>query len=377
MKIVSKDAPDVAIPNRQSAGLIRILRKGDITSTSQEAHIKKLLRDLHDNKQWIVCDCRPELSLLESPCLSVVERGSVLFLRNLPSRESHLEGCRFKYVKSLPWLADQRSLSSGAEVGESNKIYSLNNPASILLHLILSTEWLSYDSDYSFLNLIDRVHKESSNLSIGDRLLSDVLNQSPSNIFKNATIPEASLVIIHGIDWSNRLLLRDGNSECLSLEINGGIQPVQPLKLGLVEKGPYLALVTRYEINGMEVRSCSYIPVSERKNPIPSLSCSERSFAKLFCGYAEWLGAAEGVSMGLGKRVQCEYYLADGFQISSSIKTGSVQFYDDLNEPLIDGEIILIPSDWLLCEGDLLQSRSNILKAMIRREYIQAVIDPK
>lgn len=375
MRIVSKNAPNKALKNNVSAGLVRVWRRGDISSSSQEIHIKKMLKTLHDEGLWLVCDCRPELSLLESPCLSVVKRGDVLFLRNLSSRHSHLDTCKFKYVKSLPWFSHQNNLSVDANKTKTDmhQCFSLYNPNAILRHIIKQSEWLSYDPSSSFIDLIKRVSNESHliKLDINDREipLSDILNQSPKNLFKSNASPSVSLVIIHEIDWMKRALLRrdiDGDHELL---INGGISPVRPFDTKNISSGPYLALVCKYEIEGQEVHSCSYIPVAENKNPIPVLSESERNFSTLFIHYSMWMIKHNGLEMAIGKSVSSDGDVLNGFQISSDKKTKFIQFVD-LEKIEINENIISIPNNWCDCDGEDKKKKNNFLKAIFRSELL-------
>jgi hypothetical protein len=360
VNIVNKSSPTEVVKSINKAALIRLRRKKEITSNTKEEHLTTLLNDLHTEDQWLICDCRPELDLAFSPGMSVVKRGGVLFLRNLPSRTNHDNDCVFKYMKSLPWLSKQEVLDPEFSTF-AFKEFSLANPAELLLSLVREAEWLSFDPDFEYMSVIEKVASIAQGFSVDGEKLSDVLKQSATPLFKGDQDPKVFLFVSHEINLMKQALIRnvgDQNDEC---HINGGIVPAIPLSE--IPNGPYLTLVTSRFIDNTRILSSAFIPVSERKCPVPILSKAERGFAVLMKNYASWLNKSEGVTIGFGKVVAGLEHLPYGFSIYSGEKVGQVKFVVDKGV-VLDGDTLNISDS--LFEDRLSAEQSNFIKAKLR-----------
>lgn len=361
MNIVDKSRPKEVVKRINKAALIRLRRRKEITSNSKEKHVTTLLNELHSADQWLICDCRPDLQIECAPGMSVVKRGGVLFLRNLPSRKTHDDGCMFKYMKSLPWLSKQEVLIPECDP-PSIKKFSLSTPAELLISLVRDAEWLSFDPDFEYLSMIEKVALVSQGFSVDGENLSAVLKQSATPLFNNNDeAPKVSLFVSHDINLRRQALIRqigDQNSEC---HINSGIVPAVPLSV--IPDGPYLTLVTSRVIDDTRVLSSAFIPVSERKCPVPVLSKAERGFAVLMQNYATWLNKSEGVTIGFGKVVAGVEQLPYGFSIYSGEKSGQVKFTVDKGI-VLDGDTLNIAKS--IFEDRLTSEQSNFIKAKLR-----------
>lgn len=360
MNIVDKSRPTEVVKNINKAALIRLRRKKEITSNTKEEHLITLLNDLHTADQWLICDCRPDIELACSPGMSVVKRGGVLFLRNLPSRKNHDNDCVFKYMKSLPWLSKQEVLDPESSTFVL-KEFSLANPAELLLSLVREAEWLSFDPDFEYIAMIEKVTSVAQGLSVDGDNLSKVLKQSATPLFKGDEDPKVFLFVSHDINLMTQTLIRnigDQSSEC---HINGGIVPAIPLSA--IPSGPYLTLVTSRIIDNTRILSSAFIPVSERKCPVPVLSKAERGFAVLMKNYASWLNKSEGVTIGFGKVVAGLEHLPYGFSIYSGEKIAQVKFVVDKGV-VLDGDTLNISGS--LFEDRLSSEQSNLIKAKLR-----------
>jgi hypothetical protein len=364
MFIVSKLKPDKIIKTANGSGLVRIFKYGDTTSESEREHITNMLNDLHNHERWVICDCRPELGLLNAPGLSVVRRRGVLFLRNLPSREEHVDGCKFKYVKSLPWLSQQNSITPQGSDESVSEDFSMGSPEILLRHLIIKSEWVSCDPEYSFLSMIKKVSNISESITVNGNILSNILEQSVSKIFTtdDTSTDRVLMFITHSIDWVTQSLIRADKENTKSLSINGGIVPARPVEGPLIE-GPYLTLVTEQNIAGEIIRACSYIPVSERKYPVPVLTEDERQLSKIIRAYFEWIYKAEEHSMGYGKKLSDICFMDYGLTLISSNAILDLSVVDSADSILCCNDEILIGREWLKsCSG----RNANELKAKIR-----------
>jgi hypothetical protein len=371
MIIVNKSDPSVVVEGASGAGLLRVLKYGETTSDSEKNHITQLLKALHSKEQWVVCNCRPGLSLVSSPALSVVQRKGVLFLRNLSSREAHADDCKFKYIKSLPWLSNQTTIPDPLILNEKVSI-AWSNPARILLTLIVRSEWTSYDCEYSFLSMIKKVAKVAESISIEESPLSEILNQSAKNMFsQHDKVTKVSMSIIHSIDWLSQSLIRIDEGGERVLKINGGIIPVRPVdQPGTTAiEGPFLALVTQRVVCGEVIRMCAYIPVSERKFPVPILTEGERIISKIIRGYSEWIFKAEGKAIGFGKIISDNAFINYGFTLTSPDASCDVLLTQSGSGIEIEEGRLSVSESWI---SGIVEHRvkANALKSAIRKQLI-------
>lgn len=80
--------------------LDKAAKEGRLEECMNHPATAQLLKSLHENGLWLICDCQPKADITVAPALGVVKRQNSLFLRNLPSRIAHTESCPFRYTKS-------------------------------------------------------------------------------------------------------------------------------------------------------------------------------------------------------------------------------------------------------------------------------------
>ena len=156
-------------------------------------------------------------------------------------------------------------------------------------------------------------------------------------------------------------MIREVRNQKVECRINGGIVPAVPLSS--IPGGPYLSLVTTRTIDGMQILSCAFIPVSSRQFPIPVLNRAERGFSILMQNYASWLNKSESVSIGFGKVVSDVQQLPFGFSIYSGERAGEVEF-SDAKTVSLDGSKLTIPVS--MFDGTPTSDQINFIKSKIR-----------
>ena len=350
MYIVAKHDPTTII-SRLSESLIL-----DLSSRKASADVLKLLSSMHSSSNWLACDCKGDVSAT-SPCLAVVLRDNRYYLRNLPTRDEHSEGCPFSYMRSTSWSVPGSEVPEGCSVDFPE--WAVLDGGVLLSHLAVRSGWGWYGPEYSFKDRLDRMAMTAREMCVGGVPLATGFSQThaPSSLIDGVE-KMVSVFIAHDVDMKEGVVFRtDGYRQVF----HDGVRHARGYP---VCSGPFLVLATANRSNACYVaESAFYIPIASKKVPFPVLVEAERIFLDAIMSYIDWIFTTYEIEISIS-RVSDEWrYVPRKFLIECNGAALEILLHMDGDDVYVEEGVLMVGVDSV---ADY-KSWSNAIKFEIRR----------
>ena len=290
------------------------------------------LNQVHENKQWIVCDCLDStVDIAQRPALTVARSPKdKLYLRNLISRRAHAKHCPFAYTPSPTAepnsnkgkqedprdildgaLNLHRAAATGLTQGDtSNREKSSSSKSSkqiprlgrVLLHLMEGAGMLYQGSSYQFLDGIKDMRLTAAELvaftgtpldevlCLSVRQERELIRKIDDLRFVRSSAYGLMVVIVHEIERGPLSLLRYDKEG----KVEWKCTPRGEVKVWArrsINKGPFMAAIT-YAPGAGSTEVCAQhafiLPILSNARPLPVESDLERRAAGALTRLAEW-----------------------------------------------------------------------------------------
>lgn len=341
MIIVKKNNPgviDKTVNPTQTYWLNRAAKEGNLNECMAHESTKSLMKMLHNNDLWLICECQPSASLLESPAIGVVNRKGKLFFRNLPSRLDHSENCYFRYTKLADSDKNKKIIHlipnplnlHHSEKEKTSSAYQrgptrISGLARLLLYLLERSGGLNHKNNHNFKDTLNGIREAAKELDAWkgvslDTILDLTTRYITSQAVKISKMREGGhrsaygvvVGIVHKVEKEGAKWVLVRNP---SKYQTGGqrIKLVGKLdRLGQTS-GPYIAIVTQAPSLGqkfVQPQNAAIIPVASTLKPIPIQSELERKLMLSMMDYADFLSSKKIAELAVQKSVDC-FYITD------------------------------------------------------------------